>query len=161
MMTPAVRHIGDKPPSTLIAKRMIEPLHIATVGGQRLRFFRTPINDGRPDMPWHCVDDLHKCLGLNREQRKAFLHKLKNSNWPTKTIAVADGIITVAPHFVAQGTVDTWVDTGMAPKSVRDEYGDASTEALKKLPHLPAAVNPEAFLLWLKAARDRWDEAWP
>ena len=30
---------------------MIKPLHIATVGGQPLRFFKTPLNDGRPDMP--------------------------------------------------------------------------------------------------------------
>jgi hypothetical protein len=140
---------------------MIMPLHIATVGGHPLRFFRTPLDDGRPDMPWHCVEDLHKCLKLNRDQRKIFLRKLKNSNWPTKTIAAADGIITIAPHFLAQGTVDKFVAEGMAPASVRDEYDQAGTEALKKLPKPPAAANREAWLLWLKAARDRWHEAQP
>jgi hypothetical protein len=30
---------------------MIEPLHVATVGGHPLRFFRSPLNDGRPDFP--------------------------------------------------------------------------------------------------------------
>jgi hypothetical protein len=34
-----------------------KPLHIATIGGHPLRFFRTPINDGKPDMPWHAVGD--------------------------------------------------------------------------------------------------------
>jgi hypothetical protein len=140
---------------------MISPLHIATVGGQPLRFFRTPLNDGRPDMPWDCVEDLHRCLGLNRAQRKIFLRKLKNSKWPTKTIAAADGIITIAPHFVAQGTVDMLIEEKMAPPRVRDEYDQAGTEALKKLPQPPAAANPEAWLLWLKAATNRWEEAEP
>jgi len=27
---------------------MITPLHVATVGGQPLRFFCTPLDDGRP-----------------------------------------------------------------------------------------------------------------
>ena len=140
---------------------MISPLHIGSVGGRQLRFFRTPLTDGRPDMPWHCVEDLHRCLGLNREQRKLFLRELKNSNWPTKTIATADGVITIAPHFVAQGTVDTWIEQGMAPTSVRNEYDKAGAEALKKLPKPPAAANPEAWLLWLKAATNRWEEAEP
>ena len=56
---------------------MIEPIHIATMGEHQLRFFRRPINDGMPDFPWHSVDDLYSCLGLNREQRRVFLRKLK------------------------------------------------------------------------------------
>jgi hypothetical protein len=140
---------------------MTSPLHIAMVGGHPLRLFATPLNDGRPDMPWHCIDDLYKCLGVNRDLRRHFQRKLKNSKWPTKTIAAADGIITVAPHFVAQGIIDTMVEVGVASKRAYAEYAQAGTEALKKLPQPPAAVNPEAWLLWLKAARDRWDEAQP
>ena len=45
---------------------MITPLHIATVGGHPLRFFKTPLDDGRPDFSWHCVDDLHRCIGRLR-----------------------------------------------------------------------------------------------
>jgi hypothetical protein len=37
---------------------LIKPLHIGTIRGQQLRFYRTPNDDGRPDMPWHCHDDL-------------------------------------------------------------------------------------------------------
>jgi hypothetical protein len=139
--------------------KVIEPLHVAVIGGHPVRFFRTPLNDGRPDMPWHCVEDLHRCLGLNRDQRRIFLRELKNSKWPTKTIPAADGILTIAPHFIAQGVVDSMTDAGMAPKSVRDEYDQAGAEALQKLPQPPAAANPEAWLLWLKAATDRWERA--
>jgi hypothetical protein len=40
---------------------IIKPLHIGTVAGRTLRFFRTPLNDGRPDFPWHSFDDLNRC----------------------------------------------------------------------------------------------------
>jgi hypothetical protein len=37
---------------------MIEPVHIAMVGGKPLRFFASPLNDGRPDLPWVVIDDV-------------------------------------------------------------------------------------------------------
>jgi hypothetical protein len=43
---------------------LVEPIHVATIRGHQLRFFKTPNNDGRPDMPWHSHDDLIKCVGL-------------------------------------------------------------------------------------------------
>jgi len=49
---------------------MIEPLHIATVGGQQLRFFRTPLDDGRADLPWVAIDDLGRCRSGNGLRRK-------------------------------------------------------------------------------------------
>ena len=96
---------------------MIEPLHVATVGGPPLRFFRTPINDGRPDLPWHAVEDLHRCLGLNRAARKYFLHRLREWKEP-RTVATADGLVTIAPHFIAQGTIDANVIYRSAPLAV-------------------------------------------
>jgi hypothetical protein len=137
----------------------IEPLYIATVGGKPLRFFRTPLDDGRPDLPWHCVDDLHRCLGLNRDLRRIFLRKLKSARWPTRTIAAADGIITIAPHFVAQGTVDAMTDEGEAPKSVGDEYYREGAAALKKL--APFAFRSDEGLDWMKAAMNRWEGSMP
>src|SRR5262245_55631966 len=94
---------------------MIEPLHIGIVGGHPLRLFRSPLNDGRPDFPWHAVDDLHQCLGLNRDARRFFLRKLKGVEWGknVRTIATADGVVTVAPNYIAQGTVDAMVEEGM------------------------------------------------
>jgi hypothetical protein len=31
----------------------------------------SPLADGRPDLPWHAVDDLHHCLGLKRQTPSA------------------------------------------------------------------------------------------
>ena len=49
----------------------ITPLHIATVGGHPLRFFKTPLNDGRPDLVWHAVDDLQHCLVAPGDKERA------------------------------------------------------------------------------------------
>jgi hypothetical protein len=130
---------------------IIKPLHIATIGGHPLRFFCTPNSDGRPDLPWHAVDDLHRCLGLNRDARRFFLHKLRE--WGgVKTVATADGVLTIAPHFMAQGVIDAMIDNGQAPASIRREYDHAGTEATRKfnIPH-------DELLLWLRDAMNRWE----
>jgi hypothetical protein len=33
-------------------------------------YSRTPLDDGMPDLPWVALDDLHRCLGLNRDERR-------------------------------------------------------------------------------------------
>jgi hypothetical protein len=78
-------------------RNMIEPLHIATVGGPPLRFFRSPLNDGRPDLPWPTVDDLHECLRLHRKMRRAFLATLCQRWKQPLTVAIATGIARRQP----------------------------------------------------------------
>jgi hypothetical protein len=129
---------------------MIEPIHIATIGGHQLRFFRRPINDGKPDFPWQSIDDLSLCLGFNREQRRVFLRKLKEFGG-TQTVATVDGIVTIAPHYMAQGCTDAMVDEGMVPDSACTAYVLAEAEAMKKLMvHL--TFGTDAWLGWMKAA---------
>jgi hypothetical protein len=133
---------------------MIEPLHTGIVGGQPLRFFRTPLNDGRADLPWHAVDDLHRCLGLNRDARKYFLHKLRAWKEP-RTVTITEGIITVAPHFMAQGTIDAIVENGMVPTSVRAEYDQAGADAMRKLMHgIPFEFGSDAWFGWMKGGHE-------
>jgi hypothetical protein len=137
---------------------LLKPLHVGMASGQPLRFFRTPINDGRPDLHWHAVDDLHRCLGLNREQRRFFQRKLQE--WgDIQTVATADGIITVAPHYMAQGVIDAMIEQGMAPTTIRSEYDLAGIEATKKV--VPAYLDfpGDAWLAWMKAAMNRWEAA--
>src|SRR5262245_14045752 len=112
---------------------MITPLHIATVGGHQLRFFKTPLNDGRPDMPWVAVDDLGRCLCLSRADRRihlAVFYRLKKEI--VRTIATPDGPVTIAPHALAKPALEALIDTGRAraPASARDEYTNAIAEAM-------------------------------
>jgi hypothetical protein len=139
---------------------MITPLHIATVGGQPLRFFKTPLNDGRADFPWHAVDDLQHCLGMDRNMRRVFLRKLKgDAEWGkyVRTIATPDGPVTIAPHALAKPALKALIDTGrvQAPASVRDEYTAAIAEASMKLNAGPLP-SPEAVTAWANAMVSRW-----
>jgi hypothetical protein len=135
------------------ALMMIEPLHIATVGGHPLRFFRTPLNDGRPDFPWLAIDDLYRCLGFNRPQRKRLQQKARIG--ARRTIATAKGSVSIAPHAIARAAVEARVEMGRAPASVRDDYVHASAEALMKLAPQPFP-SAEALTAWVNEAANRW-----
>ena len=125
-----------------------------------MRFFKTPNDDGRPDLPWHSVDDLHRALGLNRSARKFFLHKLRNDwEWDVaRTIATDSGLIIIAPHFVAQGSISAMVETGMASPKAATDYTVAGTEALQNLVgHLQFPSKP--WLQFMAAAMKRHEAA--
>ena len=135
---------------------MIEPIHVATINGQPVRFFRTPNDDGKPDLPWHRVDDLHHCLGLDRVMRRYFLNMLRKRAG-IQTVATTDGIVTVAPHYMAQGTLDAMVAQRMVLPSVRTAYDHEGAVALKKLV-APLAYGTDVWFGWVKAAMNRHDE---
>ena len=137
-----------------------KPLHVATVGKKQLRFFRTPHDDGWPDFPWHAVDDLQQCLGLDGRASEP----LRKAYWESaefrtayRTIATEGQLTRVAPHHVAQGLIDAMIQLGVAPSTVRTEYENAGVEALVKLTlHLP--FQSEVYFAWMKAAIERHDK---
>ena len=111
---------------------MIEPIHIATIGDQTLRFFRTPNDDDRPDFPWHCVGDLHRCLGLNQTARKFVRHKLRK--WGgLQTVATPQGSVVIAPNYMAQGGINAMIAMGQVSASFRAQYDAEGAIALKEL----------------------------
>ena len=134
-----------------------KPLHVATVGKHQLRFFKTPNDDNRPDFPWHAVDDLQQCLGLDHSEREIFqkiIWQDADDRTAYRTIAADGQLISIAPHYVAQGMIGAMIEVGRAPSTVRAEYDLAGTEALKKLTvHLP--FPSDAYFAWMKAAMTR------
>ena len=133
---------------------MIEPLHLATIGGHPLRFFKTPLNDGRPDFPWHCVDDLQRCLGLNRKDQRIH-RRLFHSIEVTRTVATPKGSVSIVPHAIAMAAVEALIDKGRTTASARDEYVSASANAMMMLPRGPFH-SAEALTAWVNAAANRW-----
>jgi hypothetical protein len=134
---------------------MIKPLHVATVGGRPLRFFRTPLDDGRPDLVWHAVDDLYQCLGLSKRHRKIFLRQFRKA---MRTVATADGVVSVAPHFMAWAVIDAMIHVGQTTDFVRTEYHLASAEAQQKIP-VPFPFPSDEYFAWMKAAMSRCEAA--
>jgi hypothetical protein len=123
------------------------------VCGQPVRFYRTPNDDGRPDFPWHAVDDLQRALGLNRQQREIIAHTMRGDlEAVVRTVETADGLVTIAPHVMADGMIYAMVETGNGSSLGHRDYNHAAAEAFKVLTaHIPF---PD-LLLRTKAARDR------
>ena len=136
---------------------VIEPLHVAVVGGHPLRFFRTPLNDGRPDLPWVAIDDLGRCLGLSRTDRRVHLRAVHaGSKAIIRTIATADGPASIIPVSMANAAAAALVeDLGRGSPQARAEYQRAAGAALMKLAPRPFA-SAEELMAWTNAVTTRW-----
>lgn len=84
--------------------RLAAPLHVRRLNGRPLRFFRAPL--AGTHLPWHVFDDLQACLALPEDLRAALKRDLI-ADWGrlVRTVATADGIVTIAPHWMAAGLV--------------------------------------------------------
>jgi hypothetical protein len=136
---------------------IIQPLHVAIIRGHQLRFYRTPNNDGRPDFPWVCLDDLFRCMSSPRGFRKHFHRQAKSGPFRNdfRTAATPDGIVTIVPHYAAQGITAAWRESDCA--DIEKDYAREGVAAIKKLTaHL---VFPDQVLPWMKAALERHEGA--
>jgi hypothetical protein len=136
---------------------IIEPLHVAVIGGHSLRFFRTPLNDGRPDLPWVAIDDLGRCLGLSRADRRIHLRAVHaGSKAIIRTIATSDGPASIIPVSMANAAAAALVeDLGRGSPQARAEYQRAVGDALMKLAPRPS-TSAEELMAWTNAVTTRW-----
>lgn len=138
---------------------VVAPIIVGVVNGKPVRFFKTPLNDGKPDLPWHATDDLARALGCDRGLRKHY-QRMFQKDWPhaIRSIATAEGVVTVAPHFAALGFVSSMIENGIAPQSADMEYARSAIEACQEL--FGRISNAEELLLMV-TARNRWDDPEP
>ena len=110
------------------------PVHVGVVAGKPLRFFRSP--KPGPQMPWHAHDDLLSCLDLPDDLKLDFRRRLVGP-WKAdvRTVAVAEGVVTIAPHFIAQGLIGAAIEIGpvKSAKQVERDYHREGTIALELL----------------------------
>ncbi|MBB2961875.1 hypothetical protein [Methylobacterium sp. R2-1] len=71
-------------------------------------------------MPWHVWDDLQACLDLSDDLRTALKRDLM-ADWGlnVRTGATADGIVAIAPHWMAAGLVGAAAAPGMTTSTSR------------------------------------------
>jgi len=109
--------------------KLTAALHTADLLGVPVRFFRSPRQGA--DFPWHAADDLFQALSFPRAVRREFQHRLKADHArDVRTVATSDGIVTIAPHYMAQGAIGAAVEIGCAPASAEGAYGLAGVAAL-------------------------------
>ena len=116
-----------------------------------------PLDDGRPDLPWHSVDDLQACFGLNRQERRAFLQiwrrDAKRTGFLMETVATEDGLVTIAPHYAGQGACSALRER--LGVDIEHAYCLAASDAAQKI---AGHLHGGDLLQWMGAALHRHDE---
>ena len=130
------------------------PLHTGTVNGSPVRFFRSPIEDGRADLPWMAWDDLTAAFPLPANVQAHFRQSLR-TDWPdvSRTIATITGPVVVVPHFAGKGFIGAMVECLRIDAEV--EYTKSATKALDAL----MGDRPfDAVIRYVAVALHRWDD---
>jgi len=132
---------------------MITPIHITTIDGQRFRLFRTPLNDGRPDLPWFAVNDLLGLMDLPPEERARGLRASLSDGSVCRSITTSAGPVIIAPYWTGHATLCHMVEQGEAPVQWMLESANAAGEAMKVI---MKDVPPEEQMSWFRIASRRW-----
>ena len=128
----------------------VRPLHTGTVNGFPVRFFLSPIHDGRPDFPWSCLADLIAAFGLS-DKLQGLAQRMQAVSAEAMSVATADGILTVIPHPDAQGFVQSM--TKLLGVDAEEDYKLAGAAAFNK--QLTDMTDKEV-MAYSNAAISRW-----
>lgn len=141
-------------------RKLIAPILIGDFYGHEVRYFASPtyLATRQPDMPWHCVDDLWSALfPKGNTEAATFLKRKLRSDWhEVRTAATASGIVTIAPHFMAEGIFEAFLDMPDNVRSdvvrqLRGRYRNCCTQALKIM---TANMDPVGKMLFALSAFD-------
>jgi hypothetical protein len=166
---------------------IIEPIHVATINGKPLRFFRSPLTERLdavvskqlydeivllgppPDLPWHSVNDLMLCMGLPRGLRER--RQRDYASQRQQTIQYEDATPLDLHHTRTIATEDgiTLIAPDiMALGMIRALEEDGSlisyvfqseygTASRQALDKLTAGMSPSHLLRWLKIGCVRYE----
>ncbi len=142
---------------TIESNNIRAPIHTGTVNGQPVRFFKTPLDDGRPDFPWHATDDLMKACGLKQPAEREFFLRSTRKDWggSVRTVATSSGPVTLAPHYMAQGLLGAMVHVRRVKKKAETEYALAATAAMDAL---TGDLGVQASIGYVVSAFHRWSD---
>ena len=135
----------------------MKPIHIGAINGHAVRFFKTPLNDGKPDFPWLSFDDLLNAFTLPDALKTKFRQDLRRS-WgeTTRTAPTADGLTTIVPHFAGQGFAGG-MDVCFPGVAANRDYHLAVAEAFKL--QTARMSFPNEVLAFSAVAMKRWGDA--
>ena len=126
---------------------LVSPVYTGTLNGKPLRFFKAPLPG--PHLIWHASEDLQLGMQLPRDLRRRFREQLRSSEWSSdvRTVATSDGIVTIAPHWIAQGFIGAMIETGYISNTLEIAYAKEAVRAWNATTgDLPLAANVELML---------------
>ena len=111
---------------------VVTPIHVAAIGLGNMRFYAPP-SSGQ-EFPWVALEDAMHCFCLPRGMRRRAKQDMQR-DWKgqAQTVATNDGVVTIVPHFMAQGMAYAMIDCGRCDGSVLAKYGLAGSAAMAKL----------------------------
>lgn len=122
------------------------PVHTGSLNRKPLRFFKAPL--AGPHLVWHAFDDLLACLKLPQSLQRDFRQKLRR-DWSgdVRTVATSDGVVTIAPHWMAQGLIGSMIEVRQVRASLEMDYAKQAVEAWNALcGDLPPMAGVELML---------------
>lgn len=132
------------------------PLIDGDLVGHSVRYFASPlyVAHREPDMPWHSVDDLWPILVPGRDFFDAVKRQLRSRWQDPRTVATAEGIVTIAPHYMAEGLFEAvgGLPADLRPANfirLRGRYRNCCTQAMKLM---TAHLDPAQKLFFALAA---------
>jgi hypothetical protein len=130
-------------------------LHVAMVGQQPVRFYRSPLNDGRPDMPWCSISDILFATGYDKTAR-ARLAVTISRDYRERIRSVADPVkarLVIGCYVLAMDVLSAAMRRGFAHGSLIADLRDGCMEAAQKM---LADRDPGEAALYLIDAAKRW-----
>lgn len=137
----------------MTAPPIAEPIHTVTIGEHSLRFYRSPLTelDGKPDLPWVSMEDLHLVSGYPRAARRELSRQARgHAEWQKhmRSLSRPGGAVEVIMSWpMAQGASGAAVEVGCAPPGLERELQEAGAAALtKQVNGLPPAERTQFAL---------------
>lgn len=132
--------------------KITEPLILGEFESLSVRYFRSPLYEKfrQPDMPWHAIDDLHPALLPSTEAAVHLKRALRTDWYEPKTVATSEGLVTIAPHFMAEGLFEAIEGTEFQPPNfhrLRGRYRYFCTQAMKEMTAHLSGIGKLAFAL--------------
>lgn len=114
----------------------VTPLHVGTVNGHPVRFFRAP--SGVPEIPWHAAEDLFSAVDLPPDRRQQLTQAMRSVvGSQSATVATSEGPVVIASHLLAQafliGMAQAAAEAGDTFPPLDREYAEDAAEAMKIL----------------------------
>ena len=127
---------------------VVNPIHVAAIGLGNMRFYAPP--SGGQEFPWVTLEDAMHCFSLPRGMRWQATRDI-HREWKgiAQTVSTDDGLVTLIPHFMAQGMVSAMAECGRCSGDLFVKYAVAGAAAMSKLTD---GLDPTAILEYLGAA---------
>lgn len=126
--------------------RLVSALNSVDTAFGTIRFFAPPHDE--PDFAWAALDDVMRMLSMPAGLRAEMLRSIQES-WKDdlRTVATAEGIVSLAPHWMLQGLFDAWLQEGFSSEEVHDAYLSAGARSNKVLTMGMARGDRMAYML--------------